>query len=570
MITDIREHSGKTLECDICIIGAGPSGLALARHFVGSDTRVIILESGGLEFERASQKLARGVSAGIPYEGLDLCRVRRFGGSTGRRGWGGWCKPLSEIDFAPRSWVPMSGWPITLDELQPYYNAALKTLELPFSNIQPDNPSPPGLPFEGTPLEIEQTQLTSSTELPVGLLQGVKSAPNILVLLHATATWIETDVDGRRATAVRAVSLGGHRCRIVASWTVLAAGGIENARLLLQSNDVKSSGLGNDHDMVGRCFMDHPRFAWGHLSSPNLVSTFRQFDPASVVRGRNTGMQSLRHPVGLGLVLNPQVQRDEMILNARTWLMRVPASGEGVGGRGLKELIFWLKKARVTGASLGYVRGILSDLPNAISTAVSHVGPPRHWHFVTVMEQEPSLSSRVRLDHSRDALGQQSVRLEWHLGPLVDRTLRRNQYHIIRTLTSLGVKASAVHATRMGEPEVIRWTWHNMGTTRMSIDPNEGVVDPTCRVHGIDNLFVAGSSVFPTGGNDMPTLTIIALAHRLGAYLSDRLRRANTPPEILPRPSQYTPRRLKRQQSSAEKSVGLLHSVILPRNGVLP
>jgi choline dehydrogenase-like flavoprotein len=207
--------------------------------------------------------------------------------------------------------------------------------------------------------------------------------------------------------------------------------------------------------------------------------------------------------------------------------MRAPLSGEGEGGRELKEAVFWLKKSRIPDAPIKRIAAITRNLPSAVRTALCHLRPANHWQFVTICEQEPILRSRVTLDTKRDALGLRAVRLEWHLGPLVERTLRHNQEVISTTLAQLGLDCSP--DTRRGssrnEAELIRWVWHHMGTTRMSADPSQGVVDRDCRVHGIHNLYVAGSSVFPTGGNDMPTLTIVALAHRLSDHLKERMKK---------------------------------------------
>ena len=174
------------------------------------------------------------------------------------------------------------------------------------------------------------------------------------------------------------------------------------------------------------------------------------------------------------------------------------------------------------------------DPSSALHTVAAYLrsrsGHVPRWQFITVMEQQPNPSSRITLDHSRDALGLPRARLDWRLGGLEYRTLRKNQEIILAGLSRLGMRCSlgaprGAAATEGAEPAP-RWVWHHMGTTRMALSARDGVVDSDCRVHGVRNLYVAGSSVFPTGGNDMPTLTIVALAHRLADHLKARLGQA--------------------------------------------
>jgi choline dehydrogenase-like flavoprotein len=532
LFADAQNYPHETLDADICIIGAGPAGITLAKGFIGTKVRVLMLESGGLDFERKSQKLAKGMNAGVHYEALDLCRVRKFGGSTGKFGWGGWCKPLADIDFSPRSWFPMSGWPITRQELQPFYLRALETLQLPSSYPFDDDSveaqaSVEKLDLSGSPLAVEESLLAPSTGHCLSdAVNDLGAAENIRVLLHATVTEIISDPLRQRVTGLNVKSLSGEKFSVSARWIVLAAGGIENPRIMLQSTKDYPKGIGNEHDLVGRCFMENPRFHWGRLSGDELPDIVRPFYPANAVR-RRLGQASLNEVVaGLGFTVKPEIQKEEQLLNARTWIYPAPARSEGDGGRELRETVFWLKKSRMPDAPIRRMVNIVRDFPNAVKTALSYLRPSTHWEFVTVMEQEPILKSRIVLDNRRDALGLRAVRLEWHLGPLVERTLRRNQELIVQTLSQRGITCSAVTpGASKSELELARWVWHHMGTTRMSDDPAQGVVDKDCRVHGFENLYVTGSSVFPTGGNDMPTLTIVALAHRLADHLKQRVAR---------------------------------------------
>jgi choline dehydrogenase-like flavoprotein len=525
--------SGSTLETDICVIGAGAASISLARRLSGSEVRVCVLESGGLDYERQTQNLYKGANIGLEYEPLDLCRVRGFGGSTGPKGWGGWSKPLSEIDFEERSWVPLSGWPLELDALRPYYSDARVVLGFPATS-DPSGPNAAGvdgtLPVDGTRLRNETCPLSPAPNLGATRREELRSASNVQVVLHANVTEIVSDRIGGTVTGVRARTLGGKTLSVTARYVVLAAGGVENPRLLLESDRQQGLELGNSSDFVGRCFMEHPRFAWGRLDGRDLAEALWRYDPGVVVpqRDKLNGRFDPR-VFGTGLAIKPDVQRREEVLNARTWIMPIAKHGETEGGQEIKELVFWLKKKRLPGDVRTRLLRIVRDFGNAGMTVAAHflgkLNAPSTYQFVTVMEQAPNRSSRVTLGPERDALGQHRARLDWHLTDLEYHTLDRKKALILEDLSALGFKCWPETRRRSREPETPkpRWVWHHIGTTRMSQNPASGVVDPDCRVHGVRNLYVAGSSVFPTSGNDMPTLTVIALACRLADHLKQKV-----------------------------------------------
>jgi choline dehydrogenase-like flavoprotein len=532
MLQDARGLPDRSeIQAEICVIGAGAAGLTVACELADGPFRTVVLESGGTAYDAATQRLAKGTNAGLRYEPLDLCRIRGLGGSTSG-GWGGWCKALSPIDFERRTWVSMSGWPIRRDELNPYYDRACHSLGLGsiVSRCSSSNAvQEPLLQLAGTACDNEASNLCVTHILKRSGEDRLRAANNVLVLLHANATELDTDRDARSVTGVRAVTLAGNAFRITASHYVLAAGGIENARLLLVSNAAMDCGLGNESDFVGRCFMEHPRFAWGRLSGGRGKRNFRRYDPADVIRQSRGRGESVTQPTlsAAGLVLRPEVQRREKILNARSWIVPIPDGGETPGGQELRELVLWLKKRRIPSDTLVRLRIAAQDIPGLSRSVAAYCrargGWARQWGFVTVMEQEPNASSRVTLDSSRDRLGIPRVRLDWKLGELERKTLKKNQEIIVACLSRLGLDCSADAAGtpsgKEGLEEPPRWVWHHMGTTRMAASSKLGVVDSNCRVFGVSNLYVAGSSVFPTGGNDMPTLTIVALACRIADHV---------------------------------------------------
>jgi choline dehydrogenase-like flavoprotein len=114
--------AGTVLQTDVAIIGGGPAGITLALGLAEKNIRVLILESGGTDFDGRTQELYAGSETGTAYLPLNACRQRYLGGSSNH--WGGWCRPLDKSDFEKRSWVKHSGWPIALSDLEPYFPRA--------------------------------------------------------------------------------------------------------------------------------------------------------------------------------------------------------------------------------------------------------------------------------------------------------------------------------------------------------------------------------------------------------------------------------------------------------------
>jgi choline dehydrogenase-like flavoprotein len=180
--------------------------------------------------------------------------------------------------------------------------------------------------------------------------------------------------------------------------------------------------------------------------------------------------------------------------------------------------------------------GVRAHLRNAIrriaATAAASLkkaarSPSTRLYVVkNVAEQAPNPDSRVVLSRERDALDCPRVALCWRTSPLDKRTAHRAREIFGEELWRAG--AGRLQSSLEGEgkpwPARLRGARHHMGTTRMHSDPRRGVVDANCRVHGIANLYVAGSSVFPTSGAANPTLTIVALALRLAGHVNQVFR----------------------------------------------
>lgn len=491
---------GTELESDVCVIGAGAAGITLGHALAGTGLTVLVLESGGLRADLETQSLYTGLVIGHPYFGLDECRLRFFGGTTNH--WNGWCRPYDEIDLAERKWVPNSGWPLSRAELDPYYARAHPLCGLgpydytvaTWSRVMRARP----LPLGDRRLTDIVYQFSPPTRFGQTYREELRRASNVTVLLYTNAVRLEAALGGGRVTRVRAATLTGTRFSVRARRFVLAAGGIENARLLLASANVERAGLGNRRDLVGRYFADHPHAPVALLLLPSRPRLTAFYDRHERLRGAT---------VRGALAVSNAYARSEKLLRFSGTLDLVE-DDPYVDRQSSHE-----KRAERLGRDVG---AVARDVQG-----VSTEGQ-RLFSFYMRAEQAPNPDSRVTLDDGVDQLGMPRVRLDWRLSELDRRT-------VVRAVEVLGAAVGARGLGRVySRPAAEESFWpavtggnHHLGTARMHRDPNRGVVDERCRVHGIGNLYVAGSAVFPTTGFANPTLTIVALALRL----ADDLRR---------------------------------------------
>lgn len=547
MIIDYLDGSAPAeLETDLCIIGAGAAGIAIAQTFLGTAVNVCVIAGGGLASTRRNQELYSGRFIGsLPFD-PGISRMRVFGGSCNL--WGGGCIPLSPMDMGRRDWVPHSGWPLSYAELEPYYRQAR-----PFCGIEAHDFADGSFlaPPPREPLAFDDGALVNKifARSPVMFGEAYRSeldrAPNIQVLLHASLLELIASPAGASVQHVRVGSLGGHAGVIRARHYVLACGAIENARLLLLSNATAPNGLGNDRDLVGRYFMDHPAGKLGTLFTDTPDRIARPYE-------RHGGKGPA--PAFPELCLSDEIQRTHRLLNGRVR----PLAVEGPvphGVRAIRQLRGKFRRAErgenarleqqihdalkfigaqdgddavETTAGIGTLAlrlGLgLGDIAKAFGRKLTDkpVVESRQVDLIGYFEQAPNPDSRITLGDERDALGQRKICVDWQLTPLDRYTFRSAAMFFNTRLAALCQGQFQLEPwLNEGDDAVpgVRGTAHHMGTTRMDDDPHKGVVDSRCRVHGISNLHVAGSSVFPTGGWAFPTFTIAALSLRLAEDL---------------------------------------------------
>jgi choline dehydrogenase-like flavoprotein len=523
VIEDARQlEADARLDCDLCIVGAGAAGIAMADALRNTGMRVCLLESGGLRKRAESQALATAERDGHPYFPIHETRLRRLGGTTGW--WSGACRPLDPVDLEPRPWLGLAGWPIAIEELAVWYAQAQRLCEL---GPEPFDPAEPWLQRAGTaPLPLDRGRFVTQifrysppTDFGHTYLPRLRDTADLRVLLHATAIAIEVDPQQGRATGVRVRPLLDREIVIGAGLVVLAAGGIENARLLLASGP---QGLANDHDQVGRCFMEHLFFDDVARLEPDGAW------PQLRLYGRQTRL--VDGPIQATLAPTAAVQRQAHLLNCCIKLTHPAKRQPGLVA--ITELRDHLR----TGLAPAHVgRALRTMVTDAVGTigALAWLGieQRRGWQcgdrrlLVSVTsEQAPNPDSRVTLSERRDRLGQRLARLDWRLGQADQTTWLRALEQLARDLVAAGIGRLILPGPAEREVALkrVRGGRHHMGTTRMADRPEDGVVDRDTRVHGIDNLYIAGSSVFPSGGHANPTLTLLALALRLADHLASR------------------------------------------------
>lgn len=518
MIDDLRLSRRRTITADLCIIGAGAAGITLARAFIGSGIQVCVLESGGLEHEDATQALYEGDDAGYrQLYNVGDSRLRFFGGTTNH--WVGTCAPLTPLDFIARPWVPHSGWPISRDMLDPYYAQAVRIVELGSGifDVAAHPEMKSRVPaFDPDRIVPRLWQMSRPTRFGTRYRADLADAANLQVYLHANVIEFVTNREASHVGSVSVRTLDGHEATVTARYFVLACGGIENARLLLASNRVAPGGLGNDHDLVGRFYCDHLRLGDAALAVTtdnrlfdNMVGTFPS--------GNGAGMEVILCP-------SPTSQERDRTLNWVAELMTMPLQHDW------EIALHRLKNAAAAGRWPDNLTGDIWTVVSNIDEAAAGVYQRYTARPLSVLarcETAPDPESRITLTAERDALGLNKVQRRLRVTALERHTIRSAMRTVGEELGRLGAGRVRLADWLLSEadwpePELQYGGVHHIGTTRMAADPRHGVVDANCRVHGMHNLYIAGSSVFPTAGYAHPTLSIVAMALRLADHLKQQ------------------------------------------------
>lgn len=522
-----------SLAPEVCVVGCGAAGITVARRLLELGHAVMLLESGGIDYESATASLNAGKNVGQEYYDLEEARLRFFGGTTAI--WGGRISELDPIDLETRPWVPHSGWPISWPELAAYYPRARRIFGIPDRSVSLQELRQGGVRIP----RLQPAQLDVGTwdfdrrfnRFQFTACQDLISHPRCTILTHATCTELRLHPDGQQVQSMIVRSMGGRTLAIAPEVVVLAGGGLENPRLLLASRSVAPNGIGNDHDQVGRYFMEHPRARGGRVIGAGAWALLNAFGRPHRIGGREVA--ALMKP-------SAQVQQQRGILNTSlTITARQPAgAAQAWGMRAYTRIKHDMAPTR-SGRALWMVT------KKAAAWVQHHTDPLRPWllhklglreiSLLIRAEQAPNPRSRVVLTNQYDALGMPRLALDWQL----------TSQDVASVAGLVDVLGEELRRLRLGSVEAAGWLdgsagwctdplisshpiggYHHMGTTRMSGSPGQGVTDAHGQVHGVKNLYVVGSSVFPTSGWANPTLTVVALALRTSDRVAVRLRRA--------------------------------------------
>ena len=543
MLEASQLQSGTVLSTQLCIVGAGPAGISLALQFIGSGVDVVLVAGGKTGHDEAAQALYAGeVADEALHSPLTEYRHRQLGGSSAT--WGGRCMPFDPIDFERRDFIAGSGWPIGHDDIAPFYphaNALAEAGDFEYDARKATDGGmlPIAAGFDPASFDSDRIERFSCpTDFGDRYRHRLAKATNIRVLLDAHA--VEIRASGGKAEAIVLRTLDGKEFTVEAERHVIAAGGIETARLLLASrSEAHPAGIGNAGDQVGRNYLCHIAGTYGDLAFAPGTSVFHGYDRAW------DGVYCRRR-----MALRPEVQREHGIGNL---VMRLhhPRLPDPAHGRGILSAIYLAKpfisyeySKRLHGGeamTLGHILrhgfnilrepfGVAGFLLNWVKVRTlaarkfpSLIVAPRNNRFTLDIhaEQVPNLDSRVMLGAGLDVFGKPLARVDWRYKPKDIETVRVALELLRRDAAATG-KASLDFDPEGVAEAMLRdgaYGGHHIGTTRMGADPQTGVVDRECRVFGTDNLYVAGSAIFPTSSQANPTLTIVAFSLRLAAHL---------------------------------------------------
>lgn len=536
MIVDGRSlRSGIEKQHDLCVVGSGVAGMLLVTELAQTYKDICIVESGAWKPDDDTQLLYALNSVGYPIRKHYQSRIRYFGGSCNI--WAGRAMIYNEIDFMPRPWLDSVSWPLDFAELDRFYASGARYLNLPsYEKLKAEN-------WESKLSDFEMSLFRSGNfKANVSLFakaparfgyktkyyKALRSSPGVTLYINSNVVNLHLNEVLSRVARVDVACLNGARYAIKARTVVLACGGLENTRILMASDKQMPRGIGNQNGLLGCYYMDHPRAVFGRVKLTNKIKLDHLL-----------GMPVTGGKMQLGIALSDKIQAEDGLLNnylslepcysigsmelyesfvkLMKRLLRKGYSGKRFDFKNqqmaeVPEMIYLLTPKELLPHFMYYTYYKYSHMAKSIFTNLTHLS------IVNYSEQEPNIASRVYLSDEKDKLGMRKLVLDWKIS---NRSFN-SSLRLMRLLDGHLRGYGAGHIEQdLTEIEELPYTdaSHHLGTTRMSADPKTGVVDANCQVHGVNNLYIAGSSVFPTAGHANPTLTIAAMSLRLADYL---------------------------------------------------
>lgn len=542
MFCDVRDVSADAaIRADICIIGSGPAGIAAALEFDGLPVRVAVLEAGGWDAEDPDASLQRLTSKSAFASRSVGMPGRQLGGNSSLWGIdtdtttrGIRLTPLTAADFDRRPGVKDSGWPVSVEYFDAYYERALRFFGLPRDSFLPEDwqdDSAKPLPLASRRIRTRMFQFAAGETVWKDRLRNLIKSANITVYAHAAAVDLVTDEAGGHVQAVRIAPNPGQTRLVHAEQVIIAAGGLWSTQLLLSSDRVVKRGLGGASGHLGRHFHTHPLIRGGyfHPASAQMYREMKLYDLRTTERG--TVMAHLQ--------LSDEALRREQLHNLCSMLYPLPFGARPSLSRRQRrgfEAARRVNQSRINHQPIrpsdilkgmlgvdGFLRVLLSrkictrwDMDSGGWSRIPN--PERAFECFEVLhisEQAPSPHNRLTLADDRDPLGMRKLHVQWSYSDTDAAALRRSQEVFAQELAAAGLGRFEI-VWEDGRPVIYHaHANHYFGTTRMSAAASDGVVDVNARVHGVDNVYVASTSVFPTSGFANPTLTVVALAKRV-------------------------------------------------------
>jgi choline dehydrogenase-like flavoprotein len=514
LIADFQENGvPTTIEADVVIVGAGAAGLCLANELQKLSARVVLLESGGWEEEPRTQSLYETIDTGTTFNSAMTGRFRIFGGTTTK--WGGQSLPLMPIDFETRSWVRDSGWPISFSELGGFYDRANMFLDVDRLDYEDQTARllkvvRPDVKSHG--IVYHFSKWAREPNLRKVYSHQLQSSSTVSVLLHANVVGISVMDDN--VSSLDISTLDGKRGKVKGKVVILATGALEVARLLLNQPTIASA----FDSVLGRYLQDHPAARLGSVETSNPKRLQMLFNGK-----RNNGRK-----YSVRLSLSPHKQTEEKILNASAgFVFSLDETSPLAEARRILKKEVPLRSGR----SIITAFKCLRFTPSLFDATMQYFAkgqiylPNARCEIAGSFEQVPDPESRVTLAEDRDSLGMRRLKVNWRISKETLKTARVFCNAIDSTVKQLNV-GRFIPFSRLKEdindafdPSLFHDQNHHLGTTRMGISVQNSVVDSELRVHNLTNLFIASSSVFPTGGHSNPTLTMLALCIRLADKL---------------------------------------------------
>lgn len=515
------------IETHTLIIGAGPAGITLAKTLAESGSMVTLVDAGGERFNNDTQQIYRAENKDPRYPDTTKSRLRQLGGTSNH--WANNTSRLSKIDFEQRDWMGVPTWPISLSDLEPYYPEAealcgvrgegyrFSELSKVYGFTTPVRENNPYITTGFARAAIPPTRFFAKQKNTLEGLSTLTLMPNTELV---NLLW-----DKSNKKVVGAVFYqDGNIVTIESECTVLCMGGIENARTLLIENNLHDNAIGNQGGAVGRYFMDHPTLPAANLFAKNdkLFESFKgrlstdysqfivQFYELSEQLLLSEGLSNIRMP----LERSTRMEISEGVSSLHS--LRNILTGKG----DVKYTLQHLSQAAlewdlVAQAAINKFNG-----PQIIKDADKLSG----YQINMMMEQSPDPESRILLSGKKDKFGRPIAKVSWRL---TDDDISRFWRGV--EMFAHGIAFDGVGRARVLKHQADRlfndqlgFAHHHMGSTRMSDSPEFGVVDRNLRVHGCENLYICGSSVFSTGSHVPPTLTITALSLRLANHLNEK------------------------------------------------